>query len=62
MAKYSKKAQKIIETVMHEFKHGELVSGKDGKGGVVKSRQQAIAIGISEARHAGAKVPDEAEK
>ncbi|MCL6103775.1 MAG: DUF6496 domain-containing protein, partial [Bacteroidetes bacterium] len=37
---------------MHEFKHGELKSGKDGKGGTVKNRDQAIAIGISEARHA----------
>jgi hypothetical protein len=59
MAKYSKKAQDKIEEVMHEFKHGELKSGKDGKGGKVKSRKQAIAIGISEAREAGAKVPKE---
>jgi hypothetical protein len=59
MAKYSKKAQEKIEEVMHEFKHGELKSGKEGKGGVVKSRDQAIAIGISEARHAGLKVPKE---
>jgi len=59
MAKYSKKAQEKIEKVMHEFKHGELKSGKDGKGGVVKSRDQAIAIGISEAREAGLKVPKE---
>jgi len=59
MAKYSKKAQEKIEKVMHEFKHGELKSGKGGKGGVVKSREQAIAIGISEAREAGLKVPKE---
>jgi hypothetical protein len=59
MAKYSKKAQEKIELVMHEFKHGELKSGKGGKGGVVKSREQAIAIGISEAREAGLKVPKE---
>ena len=59
MAKYSKKAQEKIEDVMHEYKHGELKSGKGGKGGVVKSREQAIAIGISEARHAGLKVPKE---
>jgi len=59
MAKYSKKAQAKIEEVMHEFKHGELKSGKGGKGGIVKSRDQAIAIGISEAREAGFKVPDE---
>lgn len=59
MAKYSKKAQEKIEEVMHEFKHGDLKSGKGGKGGVVKSRKQAIAIGISEAREAGLKVPKE---
>jgi myosin-crossreactive antigen len=59
MAKYSKKAQEKIEEVMHEFKHGELKSGKGGKGGIVKSRDQAIAIGISEARQAGLKVPKE---
>jgi hypothetical protein len=59
MAKYSKKAQDKIEVVMHEFKHGKLKSGKGGKGGIVKSREQAIAIGISEAREAGLKVPKE---
>jgi hypothetical protein len=59
MGKYSKKAQSIIENVMHLFKHGKLKSGKGGKGGIVKNRQQAIAIGISEARQAGAKVPKE---
>jgi len=59
MAKYSKKAQEKIEKVMHEFKHGELKSGKSGKGGVVTNREQAIAIGISEARDAGLKVPKE---
>jgi len=59
MAKYSRKAQNKIEEVMSEFKHGELKSGKGGKGGVVKSREQAIAIGISEARQAGLKVPKE---
>jgi hypothetical protein len=58
MAKYSKKAQNKIETVMHEFKLGKLKSGKDGKGGKVKSRKQAVAIGISEARQEGDKVPD----
>lgn len=56
MAKYSKKAQEKIEKVMHEFKHGEL---KSGKGGIVKKRDQAIAIGISKAREAGLKVPKE---
>jgi len=59
MAKYSKRAQEKIEEVMHEFKHGKLKSGKGGKGGIVKSREQAIAIGISEARQAGLKVPKE---
>ncbi len=57
MTKYSGKAQDKIETVMHEFKLGKLKSGKGGNGGVVKSRKQAIAIGISEARHEGDKVP-----
>ncbi len=57
MAKYSKKAQDKVEKVMHEFKQGKLKSGKGGKGGKVTSRKQAIAIGISEAREAGAKVP-----
>ena len=61
MAKYSKKAEEKIGEVMHEFKHGELKSGKGGKGGTVKSRQQAIAIAISEAREAGLKVPKEKE-
>ena len=59
MAKYSKKAQDKIEEVMHEFKERTLKSGKDGSGGKVKSRKQAIAIGISEAREAGLKVPPE---
>ena len=57
MTKYSKKAQDKIETVMHEFRHGKLKSGKGGKGGTVKSRKQAIAIGMSEARQEGDKVP-----
>lgn len=59
MNKYSQKAQEKIETVIHEFKDGKLKSGKDGKGGIVKNRKQAIAIGISEAREAGLKVPKE---
>ena len=54
MAKYSKKAVDKIEKVMHERKHGTL---KSGSGKKVTSRKQAIAIGISEARKAGAKVP-----
>jgi hypothetical protein len=54
MAKYSKKAQEKVEETMHEFKEGKL---KSGSGAKVKSRKQAIAIGLSEAREAGAKVP-----
>lgn len=57
MAKYSKKAQEKVEEVMHEFKEGTLKSGKEGKGGKVKSRKQAVAIGLIEARKEGAKVP-----
>ena len=57
MAKYSKKSQEKVEETMHEYKRGELKSGPGGKGGRVKSRSQAIAIGLSEARKAGAKVP-----
>lgn len=59
MARYSQKAREKIGDVMHEFKEGTLKSGKDGRGGKVKSRKQAIAIGISEAREAGLKVPPE---
>ncbi len=57
MAKYSKKSQDKIEKVMHEFKEGTLKSGKNGKGGKVRNRKQAVAIGISEARKAGGKIP-----
>jgi hypothetical protein len=55
MAKYGKKAQDTVETAMHKFKEGRLKSGKSGK--TVKSRRQAVAIGLSEAREKGAKVP-----
>jgi len=55
--KYSKSAGKDVEREMHAFKRGKLRSGKGGKGGVVKSRKQAIAIGLSEARKEGKKVP-----
>jgi hypothetical protein len=55
MAKYSKKAQDKVEKAMHERKAGTLRSGRSGK--KVTSRKQAIAIGLSEAREAGAKVP-----
>ena len=46
-----------VKKVMHEYKHGELKSGKSGKGGKVKSRKQAVAIALSEARKSGAKIP-----
>ena len=55
MAKYGKTAQKKVKRAMHERKHGTLKSGGSGK--KVTSRKQAIAIGLSEARRAGAKVP-----
>jgi len=55
MAKYGKKAQEKVHAAMHERKEGSLRSGRSGK--KVKSRKQAIAIGLSEARRAGAKVP-----
>ncbi len=55
MAKYGKKASEKVERAMHERKRGTLKSGGSGK--TVKSRKQAIAIGLSEARRAGAKVP-----
>jgi hypothetical protein len=55
MAKYSKKAAAKVERAMHERKHGTLRSGGSGK--KVTSRKQAIAIGLSEARAEGAKVP-----
>jgi len=60
MARYSKKAQKSVERALRKRKHGTLRSGKHGKGGKVKSRKQAIAIGLSEARKSGAKVPQRA--
>jgi len=55
MAKYGRKASQKVERAMHERKHGTLKSGRSGR--TVKSRKQAIAIGLSEAREAGAKVP-----
>ncbi len=55
MAKYGKKASQKVATVMHERKQGKLRSGGSRK--KVTSRKQAIAIGLSEARRAGAKVP-----
>jgi hypothetical protein len=56
MPKYGKKAQKKIAKTMHEYERGDL---KSSSGHKVKSRDQAVAIGISQAREAGYKVPDQ---
>jgi len=53
--RYGPKASRKVERAMHEMKHGQLRSGRSGKR--VTSRKQAIAIGLSEARRAGGKVP-----
>jgi hypothetical protein len=58
--RYSRSAGKDVEREMHAFKKGKLKSGPGGKGGKVKSRKQAIAIGLSEARKKGKKVPKKA--
>ena len=58
--KYSKKAGKTVKRVMHKMKRGTLKSGRSGK--KVKSRKQAIAIGLSEARKEGGKVPAKSRK
>jgi hypothetical protein len=55
MARYGRKAQQKVKKAMHERKRGTLKSGRSGK--KVKSRKQAIAIGLSQARRAGGKVP-----
>ncbi|MGB8467802.1 MAG: DUF6496 domain-containing protein [Candidatus Babeliales bacterium] len=55
MAKYGKNAQKSVKSAMVKFKEGKLHSGKSGT--VVRNRKQAVAIGLSEARKKGAKVP-----
>ena len=60
MAKYSKGAGKKVKRAMHEMKEGELKSGRSGK--KVTSRKQANAIGLSEARERGAKVPSKGSK
>lgn len=57
MAKYGPKAQEKVHKALHEMEEGKLKSGQSGK--KVTSRKQAIAIGLSEARKAGAKVPKE---
>jgi hypothetical protein len=55
--KYGEAAEEAVESAMRRRKRGTLKRGKGGKGGRVKSRKQAIAIGLSEAREKGAKVP-----
>ena len=60
MARYGKKAGKKVERAMHEMKEGTLKSGRSGK--KVTSKKQAIAIGLSEARKEGAKVPKKGSK
>jgi hypothetical protein len=58
--KYGQAASQSVESALHREKRGTLRSGKGGKGGKVTSRKQAIAIGLSEARKKGAKVPRKA--
>jgi hypothetical protein len=55
--KYSKSAGSDVKSEMHRYKRGTAKSGRGGKGGKVKSRKQAIAIGLSKARKEGKKVP-----
>lgn len=55
--KYGKGASTAVEKEMHDYKRGKAKSGPGGKGGTVKSRKQAVAIGLSKARKKGAKVP-----
>ncbi len=57
MARYGKSSGKSVKSAVKRMKKGSLKRGKAGKGGAVKSRKQAIAIGLSEARKKGAKVP-----
>jgi hypothetical protein len=60
VARYGRKAQQKVKKAMHERKRGRLRSGRSGR--KVKSRKQAIAIGLSEARRAGGKVPPRKRK
>lgn len=60
MAKYGATAQKKVKKAVHEMKRGKLKSGRSGQ--KVKSRKQAIAIGLSEARRAGGKVPSKKKR
>ena len=57
--KYGEAAQESVEKAMHKMKRGQLKSGRSGK--TVKSKEQAVAIGLSEARKKGAKVPPKKE-
>jgi hypothetical protein len=57
MARYSRSASKDVKSAMHRRKSGSLKRSKGGKGGTVRSRKQAVAIGLSEARKKGKKVP-----
>jgi hypothetical protein len=59
MRKYSPKSQETVEEAMHKYKRGTLKSGGSGK--TVKSKKQAIAIGLSEARQKGYKAPKKAQ-
>ncbi|HEX6462493.1 MAG TPA: DUF6496 domain-containing protein [Candidatus Saccharimonadales bacterium] len=60
MNKYGPRAQKKVEKAMHEMKAGKLKSGKSGK--TVKSKKQAVAIGLAEAKKEGEKVPPKPKK
>lgn len=57
MPRYSRSSRKDVKRALHKRKRGSLKRGKGGRGGKVKSRKQAIAIGLSEARKKGKKVP-----
>jgi hypothetical protein len=57
MARYSRSTGKEVKSALHRRKKGSLKSGPDGKGGTVRSKKQAIAIALSEARKKGKKVP-----
>jgi hypothetical protein len=60
MVKYGTKSKQTVKTEMHKFKEGKLTIGK--KGGKVKSKKQAVAIGLSEARKKGVRVPPKKKK
>ena len=60
--KYSRGASRSVKSEMHRYKRGKARSGKAGRGGKVKSRKQAIAIGLSKARKKGKKVPKKKRK